>query len=145
MLEVSEPADTIADDVKMFNVASPYCTVRDIWESKWTFLHGRAQEKIGFHGLSGQLGSVWVTVSLGYHFWESTSLHVTENKWENVILETGVWIIYIHWFAWNCWICCCACYWFFSVILKDCGSLLQDLDISFQLFLLQILACVKPI
>lgn len=32
MLEVSEPADATADDVKMFNVASPYCGIHNICE-----------------------------------------------------------------------------------------------------------------
>lgn len=34
VLEVSEPVDTIVGDVKMFNVASLYCSVHDIWENE---------------------------------------------------------------------------------------------------------------
>lgn len=80
VLEVSEPADATADDVKMFNVASPYCGIHNICESEGTFLHEGDQAKAGFHGLSGQQGSVQVAVRRGYHFWESTALHLTENR-----------------------------------------------------------------
>lgn len=34
VMEVSEPVDTIVDDVKMFNVVCLCCSVHDIWESE---------------------------------------------------------------------------------------------------------------
>lgn len=50
VLEVSEPTDTITDDVKIFNVASPYCGICNICASERTYLHGGDEAKKDFKG-----------------------------------------------------------------------------------------------
>lgn len=54
VLEVSEPTDTITDDVKIFNVASPYCGTCNICASEWAYLHEGDEAKIDFKGLIEQ-------------------------------------------------------------------------------------------